>query len=247
MQTNINFAVNATSDKVHIRSPDVHHEIRSVYAGVGKTVQVAFSTAGVEQAGIVWVTVTRPYSDKKHASELLPALWKTVSDVCWGGQMANLVLLSLVIFQAQGIAAPSPVKFTCWHFQVVTLPKHLEQYQLCRQVSGWTQHNRAWLRSPLCAACRLRSCPHRRGCGAARRSRGDCAGMLEPARAADAICWLHHRPGGSARRHLGTHFTFLLLWRAGRLRDHKRTDCGEQQAPKYASTEPSLSLLHLPW
>lgn len=52
------------------------------------------------------------------ASEVLPGPWKTVSDVCCDWQLTNLALLHLLISQVHGIAAHSPVKFTCWCFQM---------------------------------------------------------------------------------------------------------------------------------
>lgn len=52
-QTSINFAVNTSSDKMNIRSPDVHHGIRRLLGWAKLCSQVAFSVGGVEQTEIV--------------------------------------------------------------------------------------------------------------------------------------------------------------------------------------------------
>lgn len=74
--------------------------------------------AGVGQPELLWANDTRPCSEMRPASEVLPGPWKSVSDVCCDWQLANLALLHLVIPQVHGIAAHSPVKFTCWCFQM---------------------------------------------------------------------------------------------------------------------------------
>lgn len=82
--------------------------------------QVAFLMAGVGQPELVWANGTKPRSEMRAASEVLPGPWKTASDVCCDGQVTNLVLICLVIPQVHGIAAHSPVKFTCWCFQMLS-------------------------------------------------------------------------------------------------------------------------------
>lgn len=193
-QASINFVVNANPDKVCIRSPHVHHGIRRVLGWAKLNSQVAFSTAGVEQTEIVWVSGTRACS-KRHASKVLPGLWKTVSDICWGGQLANLVLHRLVIFSSPRHSCPQSCKIYTLTFQMWR--PFQNAWSPCA-TKGQAEHGTAKLGSEEVPAGSAGVEPGHGG-GAAGRAR-----PAEPARAADAICRLQRVPAGPAGQHTPT-------------------------------------------
>lgn len=124
MQTSINFAVNATSDKVHIRSPYVHHGIRSMCAGVGKTIEPGrffHSRNGARRNSMSYWYQTLFWEE----TFLRTAAW-TMKDCIrrmLGWTDGKPCSSSFTYFSSPQCSCPSPVKFICWRFQSGDLSK----------------------------------------------------------------------------------------------------------------------------
>lgn len=248
MQISFNFAVMPLLTRCTTRRPDVHHRIRRVCAGVGKAVQPGSFFRSKSSASRY--SMSYWYQTLFWEKTCLRSAAWTMKDyirrmLVWtDGKPCS----SFVFFRAHSIAAPSPVKFTCWRFQSRDPSKTPGAVPVVPPGVRLNTVQPSLAQKP--SLCSVQAAELPAGSAGAetargsrelsrRSSRGGCAGMLEPALG----CWCHlpatPRPRGTAGRHLGAHLTFLLMWKAGRLRGHERADRGEQQGPKHAYTESS--------